>query len=178
MKQSFAKLKTTVLGGYDKECVLCYLRDMAIAHDQEKKALQKELKALREEVGSLRQTTEEQQVKENLKLARINNMSNVFQEQGNSLMVLLERNSRLQAELDWYHSREEELTAREQEIAREAERILQQAKDAAEEQKREAARQIEQLVQEMEERIRSVYTLSRELTQLHRKKQENASHHE
>lgn len=193
------ELKSTAFGGFSKESVLQYLRQVAQEHDEEKEALKKQVEAVSQELLMLRSTmpatqsaqTQTQTVQEagpelqpppqsveqesagGRNLEQVNKIADALQEQAKTLELLLAENQRLQAEVDQYRSREQEMDIREAGLKQreamaktEAEALLNRAKEDAALVKFTANREVQELLQGFDGRLASMSALAQELSAL------------
>ncbi|MGO5116320.1 hypothetical protein ACTQ33_15140 [Candidatus Avoscillospira sp. LCP25S3_F1] len=168
MERSLADLKSTAFGGFDKESVLRYLREVAVEHDEETDSLQKQIRELQKELEALRQTTEQQE-DGRTKLDQVSRIADAIQNQSKTLERLLSENQRLQTEVDQYRAQEKRIQEQERSVQEEVEAMRAQARDDCARLKRNAALEAQELVRSMEGKIASMAELSQEFSALCRK---------
>lgn len=185
MGLSLSDLKTAAFGGFEKESVLRYLRQLSQEHDAERAKYEKELEELRqskgsgEEVERLRQELEElrraaaQPVPETpgQSLEEVGKISDTLQEQAKTLEVLLAENNRLQNEVDLFRAREEGIAQREAQAQAKAEEMLTRSRDECARQRLAARQEAQDTVKALDGKLAAMMGLSQEFEALCRKAQ-------
>lgn len=177
MEKSVMDLKSTAFGGFDKESVLRYLREIAEEHEEETAALSRQIKELQEEVEQLRASAEAQQTEGQKNLDRASKIVDAIQDQSKTLELLLEENKRLQNEVDHYRTREVRLEDQERTARFEAEAMMEQTKEECARIKRTATQEVQDLVQALEGKIGTMIGLSQEFAVLCRKGEQLVQRH-
>ena len=168
MERSLADLKSTVFGGFDKESVLCYLREMAVEHDEETDSLQKQIQRLQKELEALRQTTE-QQADGCEKLDQVSRIADAIQDQSKTLERLLSEKQRLQKEVDQYRAQENWIQEQMETVQEEVEAMRARARDDCAKMKRNASLEVQELVRSLDGKVAIMSELSQEFSELCRK---------
>lgn len=171
MEHSLADLKSTAFGGFDKESVLHYLREVAVAHNEETNNLQMQIQRLQKQLELMRRTSEQQEDGRK-SLVQVSRIADAIQQQSQTLERLLDENQRLKAEVDHYRAQEERIQEQEQAVQAEVEALRAQAREECEQMKRDTVQEMEQLVRAMVGKIAAMSQLSQEFSALCRKSEQ------
>lgn len=162
-------LKSTAFGGYDKESVLHYLREITKEHDDETTALNTQIKELQQKLTQLQELTENQQNEGEKNQDRASKIMDAIQDQSKTLDLLLAENKRLQNEVDHYRIRETRLEEQERTAKCEAEAMIEQAREECARLKLNTTQEVQDMVQSLEGKIATMMALSQEFASLCRK---------